>query len=173
MCFMPFILAWVSLATPMLCRSEEWGSALDRFSITTTNNTIQTVGDEPDRTSNNHDWLTPTAFSPSSSPMLQDEHQLDRCAVHFSTSSLRLKADKEHLAYMQTVQRGNKAVIENLLQFVGAELGDQRYKDVIKENIIGIQEDKKTCHEVVEKAEEDMRECLEGHATGMLLGMKK
>lgn len=74
---------------------------------------------------------------------------------------------------MQTVQRGNKAVIDNLLQFVGAELGDQRYEDVIKENIIGMQEDQKTCQEVSEKAEDDMQEQLEGQAAGMLVGMKK
>lgn len=173
MCLMPFILAWLSMATPMLCQSEEWGSGLDKFSVTTTNNTIQAMGDEPDRMSNNHDWLTPATFSPSSSPMVPDEHQLDRCAVHFSTSSLRLKVEKEHLAYMQTVQRGNKAVMDNLLQFLEAELGDQRYEDVIKENIIGIQEDQKTCHEVVEKAEDDMQERLEGQATGVLVEMKK
>lgn len=170
---MPFILAWVSMATPMFCQSEEWGSGLDKVSVTTTNNTIQAVGDEPGRTSNKRDRLTSAAFSPSSSPMLQDEHQLDRCAVHFSTSSLRLRAEKELLAYMQTVQRGNKAVIDNLLQFVGAELGDQRYEDVIKENIIGMQEDQKTCQEVSEKAEDDMQEQLEGQAAGMLVGMKK
>lgn len=173
MCLMPFILAWVSMATPMLCQSEEWGSGLDRSSVTTTNNTMQAVGDEPDRTGNKHDWLTPAAFSPSSSPMLQDEHELDRCAVHFSTSPLRLKAGTEHLAYMHTVQRGNKAVMDDLLQFVGAELGDQRYEDVIRESIIGIQEDQKTCHQVVGKAEDDMQERLEGQASGMLLGMEK
>lgn len=173
MCLMAFILAWVSMATPMLCQSEDWGSGLDKFSVTTTNNTIQAMGDEHARMINNHDWLTPAGFSPLSSPMVQDEHQLDRCAVHFSTSSLRLKVEKEHLAYMQTVQRGNKAAMDNLLQFVGTELGHQRYEDVIKENIISVQEDQKTCHEVVEKAEDDMQEQLEGQATGMLVGMKK
>lgn len=74
---------------------------------------------------------------------------------------------------MHTVQHGNKAVMDNLLQFVGAELGDERYEDVIKENIIGIQEDQKTCHEVVKNAEDDMQEQLEGEASAMLTGMKK
>lgn len=173
MSLMPFILAWVSMATPMLCQSGEWDSGLDKFPPRTPNNTIQAVGDEPDRTSNDREWLPPAAFSPSSSATLQDEHHLDRCAVHFSTSSPRPKAGKEHLAYLQTVQRGNKAVMDNLLQFVGAELGEQRYEDVIKENVIGIQEDQKSCHEVVEKAEEDMQERLEGQGAGMLVGMKK
>lgn len=163
---MPFILAWVSMATPMLCQSEEWGSGWDAFSVMTTNDTMQAVGDEPDR-------FTSAAFSPSSPVMLQDVQQLDRCSVHFSTSSRRLKAEKEQLAYMQTMQHGNKAVVDNLLQFVEAELGDQRYEDVIKENLVGIQEDQKICHEVAEKAEDDMQERLEGEATAMLTGMKK
>lgn len=170
---MPFILAWVSMATPMLCQSEEWGSGWDAFALMTTNNITQAAGDEPDRKSDNHDWFTSVAFSSQSSAMLQHEHQLDRCSVHFSTSSRRLKAEKEHLAYMQTVQHGNRAVMDNLLQFVDSELGDQRYEDVIKENIISIQEEHKTCHEVVEKAEDDMQERLEGEATAMLTGMKK
>lgn len=173
MCLMPFILAWVSMATPMLCQSEEWGSGSDVFPEMTNNITIQAVDDEPEKTSNNHDWFMSAAFSPSSSPTLQHEHQLDRCSVHFSTSSRSLKAGKEQLAYMQTVQHRNKAVMDNLLQFVGAELGDERYEDVIKENVIGIQEDQKTCNEVVEKAENDMQEQLEGEATTMLTGMKK
>lgn len=79
----------------------------------------------------------------------------------------------EELAYLQAIQHGNKAVMENLAQFVGAELGDQSYEDVIKENIIGIQEDQKSCHEVVEKAEEDLEKQLEGEASGALAGMQK
>lgn len=162
---MPFILAWVSMATPMLCQSEEWGSGWDILPVTAPENTIQAVADEPERTSNNHEW-----FPPSSPPVLQGEPQLDRCAVHFSTSPLRQKAAEEQLAYMQTVQRGNKAVLDNLMQFVGAELGDQRYEDVIKENIISIQEEQKTCHGAVEEAEDDMQEQLEGQA--VLVGME-
>lgn len=161
------------MATPMLCQIEEWGSGSDVFSVMTNNNTIQVVGDEPHKTSNSHEWFSSAEFSPSSSPRLQAEHQLDRCSVHFSTSSRRLKEDNEQLAYMHTVQHGNKAVMDNLLQFVGAELGDERYEDVIQENIIGIQEDQKTCQEVVKKAEDDMQEQLEGEAVAMLTGMKK
>lgn len=169
MCLMPFILAWLSMATPMLCQSGEWGSGLDTFPEKGTNNTIQAVSDEPDRTSINQESFTPAA---PSSPTLQDEPQLDRCAVHFSTLSLGPKADREQLAHMQSVQRGNKAVIDNLMQFVGAELGEQRYEDVIKENIISVQEDQKTCHRAVEEAEDDMQEQLKGQATGTLVGME-
>lgn len=134
-----------------------------------TNDTLQAVGDEPVRIRNNQDWVTSAA-----SPMLQHEPQPDKCSVHFSTntaSARRLKAQKEELAYLQAIQHENKAVMENLVQFVGAELGDQNYEDVIKENVIGIQEDHKSCHEVVEKAEEDMEKQLEGEVLGA--GMKK
>lgn len=167
-CWIPFILAWVSMATPTLCQSGEWGSGFDIYSVMA-NDTMQAIGDEPERIRDNQDWFTSAASSPSSSPMLQ----YDKCSVHFSTSARRLKAQKEELAYLQAIQHGNKAVVDNLVQFVGAELGDQSYEDVIKENIIGIQEDQKSCHGVVEKAEEDLQQQLEGEVSGILTGMQK
>ncbi|CAJ1078156.1 uncharacterized protein LOC109987715 [Xyrichtys novacula] len=172
-CWMPFILILVTIATPTLCQSGDWGSGFDIFSETLTNDTSQAAGDEPERTK---DLITSAAFPPSPSPSLQYEHQPDKCSVFFNTDpavARRLKAQREELAYLQAIQHGNKAVMENLEQFVGAELGDQSYEDVIKENIIGIQEDQKSCHEVVEKAEEDMEKQLEGVASGALTGMQK
>lgn len=179
--WMPFILAWVSMATPTLCQSGDgdWGSGLDIYSaIMATNDTSQAVGDEPARMKNNHKRITSTGIppSPSPSPTLHYEPQPDKCSVHFSTNAAwarRLKAQEEELAYLQAIQHGNKAVMENLAQFVGAELGDHSYEDVIKENIIGIQEDHKSCHEVVEKAEEDLEKQLEGDALDALTGMQK
>lgn len=170
---MAFILAWVSMATPTLCQSGGWGSGFDIFSEMATNDTMQAVGDDPESMRDNQDWFTSAALSPSSSPVLQHEPQLDKCSVHFSTSARRMKAQKEELAYLQAIQHGNKAVVDNLVQFVGAELGDQSYEDVIKENIIGIQEDQKSCHEAVEKAEEDLQQQLEGQVSGILTGMQK
>ncbi|KAG8011272.1 Neuronal acetylcholine receptor subunit alpha-2 [Nibea albiflora] len=176
-CWMPFILAWVSMATPAHCQSGDWGSGFDIYSeVMASNDTSQAIGDEPERMSHSKDWVTSPTFSPSSPPKLQYETSSDKCSVHFSTntaSARRLKAQKEELAYLQAVQHGNKAVMDNLAQFVGAELGDQSYEDVIKENIIGIQEDQKSCHEVVEKAEEDLEKQLEGEASGALAGMQK
>ncbi|XP_051265574.1 uncharacterized protein si:ch211-142k18.1 [Dicentrarchus labrax] len=176
-CWMPFILAWVSMATLTLCQSGDWGSGFDIYSaVMAPNDTTQAIGDEPVRMTDNRDWITSAAFSPSSSPTLRYEPQPDKCSVHFSTNNAsprRLKAQKEELAYLQAIQHGNKAVMENLAQFVGAELGDQRYEDVIKENIIGIQEDQKSCHEVVEKAEEDLETQLEGEVSGARAGMQK
>ncbi|XP_020494550.1 uncharacterized protein si:ch211-142k18.1 [Labrus bergylta] len=180
-CWTPFILAWFSIATPTLCQSGDWGSGFDISpEVTASNDTSQAAGDEPVRMRNNQDWITSAAFSPSPSPSpsttLQYEHQPDKCSVYFNTDpavARRLKAQKEHLAYLQAIQHGNKAVMENLEQFVGAELGDQNYEDVIKENIIGIQEDQKSCHEVVEKAEEDLEKQLEGEESGALSGMQK
>lgn len=176
-CWMPLILAWVSMATPTLCQSGDWGSGFGVYSaMMASNDTSQAVGDEPVRMRNNHDWISSPALSPSPSLTPQYEPQPDKCSVHFSTntaSARRLKAQKEELAFLQAIQHGNKAVIENLVQFVGAELEDQSYEDVIKENIIGIQEDQKTCHEVVEKAEEDLEKQLEGEVLGALAGMQK
>lgn len=165
-----FVLAWVVMATATFCQSGEWGSGFDILSVAATNGTEQEVGDEPERSRENQF----TAFSPSPSPALQsDSHSLDKCSVHFSTSARRLTAQREELAYLQAVQHGNKAVVDNLVQFVGAEVGDQSYEDVIRENIIAIQEEQKNCHGVVEKAEEDLQQRLEGEVSGIRTGMQK
>ncbi|CAI5683639.1 uncharacterized protein si:ch211-142k18.1 [Oreochromis niloticus] len=178
-CWTNVILALVSMATLAQCQSGDgdWGSGFDIYSvIMATNNTLQAVGDEPAKVKNSHDWTTMAASSPSPTPELHHEPQSDRCSVHFSTntaSARRLKAQREELAYLQAIQHGNKAVMENLVQFVGDELGDQRYEDVIKENVIGIQEDQKSCHEVVEKAEEDLKKQLEGDVPDSFSGIHK
>lgn len=178
-CWMPFILAWVSMATPTLCQSGdgEWGSGFDIYStIMNVNDTLQAAGDEPARIRNNHDWITSAGLSPSPSSTLHYEPQPDKCSVHFSTnpaSARRLKAQQEELAYLQAIQHGNKAVMENLVQFVEAELGEQRYEDVIKENVLGIHDDHKSCHEVVEKAEEDLEKQLEGEVLDAVNAMQK
>lgn len=183
-CWTNVILALVSMATLALCQSGDgdWGSGFDIYSvIMATNNTLQAVGDEPaahhqPKVKNSHDWTTSAASSPSPTPVLHHEPQPDRCSVHFSTntaSARRLKAQREELAYLQAIQHGNKAVMENLVQFVGNELGDQCYEDVIKENVIGIQEDQKSWHEVVEKAEEDLKKQLEGDVPDSLSGIHK
>ncbi|XP_074541116.1 uncharacterized protein LOC141801767 [Halichoeres trimaculatus] len=176
-CWVAFILAVASISTPSLCQSGDWGSGFDILSETmSSNDTSQTAGDEPVRTRIDPDWITSAAFPPSPSPTLQFEHQPDKCSVFFNTDpavARRLKAQKEEVVYLQAIQHANKAVMENLVQFVGEELGDQSYEDVIKENIIGIQEDQKSCHEVVEKAEEDMEKQLEGEESGASSGMQK
>lgn len=173
-CWIHFISAWVFMATPTRCQSGDWGSGADIYSVMATNQTMKAIGDEPERVRGNHDWVTSAAFSPLSSPLLQLEPQSpDKCSVYFSTSPRRLKAQREELTYLQAIQHGNKAVVDNLVQFVGAELGDQSYEDVIKENILGIQEDQKSCHGVVEKAEQDLQQQLEGEVSGTLTGMKK
>ncbi|XP_040016610.2 uncharacterized protein LOC120808074 [Gasterosteus aculeatus] len=165
-CWTHLVLAWVSMATPTLCQSGDWGSGFEMEpAITATNETSRAAGDEPVRIGNHQDWMTSAAFPTPASPELRYGPQPDKCSVHFSTtatSARRLKAQREQLAYLQAVQHANKAVIENLEQFVGAELGDQTYEDLIRENVVGIAEDNSSCHEVVEKAEEDMQKQLEG-----------
>ncbi|XP_071394099.1 uncharacterized protein [Centroberyx affinis] len=180
-CWMPFILLWVSMATPTLCQSGDgdWGSGFDISStIMATNDSSQAVGDEPARTTNNQAWITPLSFSPlpSASPTLLYDPQPDKCSVHFNTNSAsarRLKAQKEELAYLKAIQHGNQAVMENLVQYVGAELGEQSYTDVIQENIVGIREDHVSCQGVVEKAVEDLEKQLEGDVLEALAGMQK
>ncbi|XP_068197900.1 uncharacterized protein si:ch211-142k18.1 isoform X2 [Antennarius striatus] len=165
-CWMTFILAWISMATLTVSQSGDWGSGFDIYS----SNPTQEVGDEPERM----DWIT--SISSSFSPNLKYEPEPDKCSVHFNTNTAaarRLKAQKEELAYLQAIQSGNLAVMASLEQFVGAEVGNQSYKDVIKENIIGIQEDQKTCHEVVKKAEEYLEKQLEGEASGAMAVMQK
>ncbi|XP_034435807.1 uncharacterized protein si:ch211-142k18.1 [Hippoglossus hippoglossus] len=178
-CWMwPLILAWVSMATQTLCQSGDvdWGSGSDIDpAVMSTNDTSQAAGDEPVRMKNNRDSHTSAAF-PSPSPTLHHEPQPDRCSLHFATDAAlarRLKAERGELAYLQAIQHGNEAVMENLAQFVGAEVGDQRYEDVIEENLVGTQEEHKRCQEVVEKAEEDLEKQLEGDALDSLAGMQK
>ncbi|XP_034999186.1 uncharacterized protein si:ch211-142k18.1 [Hippoglossus stenolepis] len=178
-CWMwPLILAWVSMATQTLCQSGDvdWGSGSDIDpAVMSTNDTSQAAGDEPVRMKNNSDSHTSAAF-PSPSPTLHHESQPDRCSLHFATDAAlarRLKAERGELAYLQAIQHGNEAVMENLAQFVGAEVGDQRYEDVIEENLVGTQEEHKRCQEVVEKAEEDLEKQLEGDASDALAGMQK
>ncbi|KAF7231648.1 uncharacterized protein si:ch211-142k18.1 isoform X1 [Nothobranchius furzeri] len=171
-----FILAWVSMATPTFCQSGDvdWGSGFDIFSTTmSTNSTLNVVGDDPKSMKDRHSSL---GFSPSFSPLLQLDAGADECSVHFSTKaaalSRRLKAQKEEVAYLKARQQGNQAVVENLEQFLGSDLGDRRYEDKIKENIVGIQEDHKSCIEVVEKAEDDLKKQLEGDGLDVFTGMQ-
>lgn len=173
---MSFIILWVSLLAPALCQSGdgEWGSGLGMdTSFMVTNDTSRTVGDEPVRTPDNADWITSNQPKPPTPTLLYDP-QPDQCSVHFNTkTSPRLKAYQEEMAYLQAIQHGNRAVMDNLVQFLGAEMGQNRYEDVIKENIIGIQGEHKSCHETLEKAEEDLKKQLEGEAQDALSGMQK
>lgn len=174
-CWVSFIVAWASLVTQALCQSGDgdWGSGfgLDSTSMLT-NDTFQTVGDEPMRMTNIQDFISSETLSHS--PTLVYETQPDKCSVYFSTkTNQRLKAYQEEMSYLQAIQHGNRAVMDNLVQYVGAELGQLSYKDIIKENIIGIQEEHKSCQETVDKAEEDLKKQLEGEGLDALAGMQK
>lgn len=176
-CWTPFALLWVTMVTPALCQSADgdWGSGFDVYSATiATNDTSQVAGDEPVRVTNSQAWITPAA--PSHAPTrLADAHP-DKCSVYFNTDAAlarRLKAQREEVAHLQAIQHGNRAVMENLAQYVGAELGDQSYEDVIKENIAGTREDQRSCQEVVDKAAEDLEKQLEGDVSEALAGMQK
>ncbi|XP_018941297.1 uncharacterized protein LOC109069055 [Cyprinus carpio] len=143
----------------------EWGSSEVSGTAVTGNSSasvVHAVGDEPDRTR----------------PVFQTlpETEGGDCYVHFHTSqvmSRRLRAFREEVAYLKALQHGNQAVMENLVQFVGAEMGDQHYEEVIQENIAGIREDHVSCESVVTKAAEELESQLEGDAQATLAGIQK
>lgn len=174
-CWMSVIIVCASVSLVLSQSGDgDWGSGLGMDgSLMVTNDTSRTVGDEPVKTPESPDWAT-SHQPPAPAPTLLYEPQPDQCSVHFSTkTSSRLKAYQEEMAYLQAIQHGNRAVMDNLVQYVGAELGQHRYEDIIKENIIGIQGEHKNCHETLEKAEEDLKKQLEGEAQNALSGMLK
>ncbi|XP_016353524.1 uncharacterized protein LOC107697312 [Sinocyclocheilus anshuiensis] len=156
------------LVMPVYCQSGddgEWGSGDVSGTVVTGNSSasvFHAVGDEPGRTR----------------PVFQSlsETESGDCYVNFHTSqvmSRRLRAFREEVAYLKALQHGNQAVMENLVQFVGAEMGDQRYEEVIQENIVGIREDHMSCESVVTKAAEELESQLEGDAQATLAGIQK
>ncbi|XP_041725998.1 uncharacterized protein si:ch211-142k18.1 isoform X1 [Coregonus clupeaformis] len=189
-CWLLATLLWVStITTPCLGQSgdsADWGSGFDISMTTlgTNNNTSssQEPGDYPagSETETGESWVKtppPTSPPPPPKPVLHYEPEPDECSVHFSTSQAsarRLKAQREELAYLKAIQHGNQAVVENLVQYVGAELGEgQRYEDVIEENIVGIREEQQSCNGVVQKVVEDLDGQLEGDVLEALAGILK
>ncbi|XP_036405094.1 uncharacterized protein si:ch211-142k18.1 [Megalops cyprinoides] len=100
----------------------------------------------------------------------------DSCSMHFHTcptSPRWLRAQREELSYLRAIQHGNQAVMENLIQYVSAEMGEQRYQEVIQENIAGIKEDHLTCEGIVQKITENLETQLEGEALESLAEAQK
>jgi len=156
------------LVMPVYCQSGddgELGSGDISGPVVTGNSSapiFHAPGDEPDRTR----------------PLFQtlSETEGGDCYVHFHTGQVmtrRLRAFREEVAYLKALQHGNQAVMENLVQFVGAEMGDQRYEEVIQENIVGIREDHVSCETVVTKAAEEMESQLEGDTLDTSAGIQK
>ncbi|KAK9956354.1 hypothetical protein ABG768_014092 [Culter alburnus] len=156
------------LVMPVYCQSGddgEWGSGDVSGPLVTGNSSasvFHAAGDEPDRTG----------------PLFQTlpETEGGDCYVNFHTSqvmSRRLRAFREEVAYLKALQHGNQAVMENLVQFVGAEMGDRRYEEVIQENIVGLREDHVSCESVVTKATEEMESQLQGDTQDTSAGIQK
>ena len=74
---------------------------------------------------------------------------------------------------MRAVQHGNQAIMENLVQYVSAEVGEQRYEAIIQENIVGIKEDHASCQEATRKALDDLEKQLEGDVMETLTATQK
>ncbi|XP_056621128.1 uncharacterized protein si:ch211-142k18.1 [Triplophysa dalaica] len=160
------------LAVPVVCQSgddEEWGSGDIPREVFTGNTSDSVVRADETTKSDRAVWIEPHFQALT-------ETEGSDCYVNFHTSQIlsrRLRAFREEVAYLKALQHGNQAVMENLVQFVGAEMGDQRYEDVIQENAVGIKEDHVSCEKVVMKASEDMESQLAGDAQATLAGIQK
>ncbi|TSK58084.1 hypothetical protein Baya_3732 [Bagarius yarrelli] len=137
----------------------DWGSGnMPQLLFTTMSTPIPNTVYNVSANTGSTDWT-------KSSFQVIPESKADGCSVNFQTSqaiSRRLQMAKEEMAYLKALQHGNQAVMENLIQFVGAEMGDQSYQEIIQENIAGIKENHANCVGVLRKATEEMENQLEG-----------
>ncbi|KAF7690245.1 uncharacterized protein si:ch211-142k18.1 [Silurus meridionalis] len=156
------VLLFIATLTLGHCQSGDggdWGSgSMPELLFTSTSTPIPNTvyNDSPNPESTN--W-TKSLFQ------VIPDSKADGCSVNFHTSqamSRRLQVAKEEMAYLKALQHGNQAVMENLIQFVGAEMGDQSYQDIIQENIVAIKEDHASCVGVLRKATEELENQLEG-----------
>lgn len=158
------LCALLFIATLILghCQSGDrgdWGSgSMPELLFTTASNPIpNTVSNDPANPGST-DW-TKTLFQ------VIPDSIADGCSVNFHTSqvmSRRLQVAKEEMVYLKALQLGNQAVMENMIQFVGAEMGNQSYQEIIQENILGIKENHESCVEVLKKAADELENQLEG-----------
>ncbi|XP_076873023.1 uncharacterized protein LOC143522919 [Brachyhypopomus gauderio] len=148
--------------------TEDWGSGSMLEAVLPNASTILLHTHDPAGPGNTY-WAK---------PLFQaiQESTADDCSVHFQTSQAmyrRLRAAREEVAYLKALQHGNQAVVENLVQFVGAEMGEQSYQEVIQENIVGIREDHASSEGVVKKAAEELEDQLEGDIANAQAGIQK
>lgn len=156
----------------------EWGSGAETPGLVFTSNattatTSQEVGDDPIQIG---DAGWPPPFFEAISLGEDGEEAEGECTVNFQTSlawARQMKAYRDELTYLKAIQHGNQAVVENLVQYVGAEMGEQRYQDVIEENIGGIKEEHSSCSGVVEKTAEELQTQLAGDSQEALTGIQK
>ncbi|KAL2082279.1 hypothetical protein ACEWY4_022097 [Coilia grayii] len=187
------VLLFACLLTSARAQSGEgeWGSGGEESTMTTTTPeptlpsnattpvTSREVGDDPVR-SGDAGW-PPPFFEAILLDKDEDEDEDEdgeegECSVNFNTSpawARQMKAYRDELAYLKAIQHGNQAVVENLVQYVGAEMGDQRYQDVIEENIAGVREEYSSCSGVVDKTAEELQSQLEGNNQEALAALQK
>lgn len=171
-CLTPRLLVWVVTVTATLCQSGDWdnGGSFGAPSVVgVANGSVQEAGDQPER-SRERDQFTSAVFpwhvrTESGGP--------DQCSVRFGTASRRPRAQWEELAYLQALQRANGAAVDDLEQYVEAEVGGQRYEDVIAENVAAVREEQESCRGEVQEAEEELQQRLEGDVPGIVRGMKR
>ncbi|KAL4630492.1 hypothetical protein GN956_G15839 [Arapaima gigas] len=148
----------VSAVVPSICQSGDgnWGSG--ELSQAPSGTLLSEPKDGPEESK------TATVDDPEHCPM-----RFYTCPV----SARRLRAMREELSYLQSIQQGNQAVLAHLVQYISAEMGEQSYQDVVQENMAGIKEDHLSCEGVIQKVEEDMKTQLEGGILEILAGTHK
>lgn len=159
------------MVTATLCQSGDWdvGGSLGAPSVLgATNSSVQEAGDQPVR--NREDQSTSVVFPWHIQTQFGNP---DQCSIRFGTASRQPRAQWEELTYLQALQSANGAVVDNLEQYVEAEVGGQSYEDVIVENVAAVREEQESCRVAVEKAEEELQQRLEGDVSGMVSSMKK
>ncbi|KAJ8409157.1 hypothetical protein AAFF_G00241780 [Aldrovandia affinis] len=151
-CWVLKVLFVISMVTLSLSQSGdgEWGSGDIPHSVLT-HNTTRELGDEP---------------TDSRAPPVTGSNR-GSCSALFHTCpgpARWLRVQREELSYLRAIQHGNQAVMENLIQYVSAEMGEQRYQDLIQDNVVGIREDHLSCQGVVQKITDNLETQLEGEA---------
>lgn len=155
-------LLFIVSVTSVHCQSGDggdWGSgSMAEFMFNTTMAFLpKSVRDDPGTPLN----------TDQTGPLFQgiSDNEAGDCSVNFYTSqtlSRRLRVAREELVYLKTLQHGNQAVVENLIQFVGAEMGERRYEEIVQENIVDVKDNHASCEEMMTKATDELENQLEG-----------
>ncbi|KAJ8008673.1 hypothetical protein DPEC_G00080860 [Dallia pectoralis] len=173
------LLCISTATTPCLSQSGDagdWGSGFD-VSTTTLSTILNTSSPQEHRDELGGAKRVFWVKTLTSEALPTPTPEVDKCSVRFSTSQPRsrsLTVQRQDLYILKDIQHGNQAEVENLVQYVGAELREeQRYEDVIKENIAGLREDHHDCDRVVQKVVQDLEAELEGDTVEVVAGKQR
>ncbi|MGH0151610.1 UNVERIFIED_CONTAM: hypothetical protein FKN15_051618 [Acipenser sinensis] len=115
---------------------------------------------------------------PRKAVTLEPVSSSDQCSITFHTtrqpgSSSPCSARKdqrvsweEELSYLNRIAHSNKVLMESLIYTASAEVGEEKYQEVISEAIVGIREDNLKFDGVVKKVLDEFEMQLEGDLDG-------